>query len=109
VPNLIPYLRFRQVHDHDHHHHHSSEEKQALLRRLHKIAGQISAIERMVDEHTDCTEVLNQVISVRRALKSFAEVVIQQHTESCIAGASDPAEGRRRLKELSTVLKRYVD
>jgi len=98
------------AHDHsDHHHHHSLEEQKALQQRLRKIAGQIRAIERMVDEHIDCSEVLTQVISVRKALKSFAEVVINQHTESCIAGASDPLEGRRRLKELSTVLKRYVE
>ena len=80
-----------------------------MQNRLRKIAGQIGAIERMVDEHTDCSEVLTQVISVRKALKSFAEILITQHTESCIAGASDPAEGQRRLKELSKVLKRYVE
>jgi DNA-binding FrmR family transcriptional regulator len=96
-------------HENHHHHHHSSEERKALQQRLRKVAGQIRAIEKMVDENADCSEVLTQVISVRKALKSFAEVVIHQHTESCIAGAADPAEGQRRLKELSTVLKRYVE
>ncbi len=95
-------------HDH-HHHHHSLEEQKALQQRLRKIAGQIKAIERMVDDNTDCSEVLTQVISVRKALKSFAEVIIKQHTASCIAGASDPAEGQRRLRELTTVLQRYVE
>jgi DNA-binding FrmR family transcriptional regulator len=94
---------------HDHHHHHSPEEQKALQQRMRKIAGQIRAIEAMIDQHTDCSEVLNQVISVRKALKSFAEVVITQHTESCIEGATSPAEGRKRLKELSMVLKRYVE
>jgi DNA-binding FrmR family transcriptional regulator len=92
-----------------HHHHHSPQEQRALQLRMRKIAGQIRAIETMIDDHTDCSEVLTQVISVRRALKSFAEIIISQHTESCIAGATDPAEGRRRLKELSIVLKRYVE
>ena len=46
---------------------------------------------------------------MRKALKSFAEVIIKEHTDSCIAGASDPQEGQRRLRELSTVLKRYVE
>ena len=70
---------------HEHHHHHSPEEQKALQRRLRKVAGQIRGIEAVLDGHTDCTEVLNQVISDRKAFKSFAEV-IQQHTESCIAG-----------------------
>ena len=81
----------------------------ALRQRLRKIAGQVRAIETMVDDHTDCAEVLTQVVSVRKALKSFAEVLIKQHTESCIAGASDPAEGQRRLRELLLVLKRYIE
>lgn len=80
-----------------------------MQQRLRKVAGQIRAIETMIDEHTDCSDVLIQVVSARKALKSFAEVLIKQHTESCIAGASDPNEGQRRLKELLTVLKRYVE
>jgi DNA-binding FrmR family transcriptional regulator len=98
------------AHDHiHHHHHHSPEEQKALQQRLRKVAGQIRAIEGMVDEHADCSDVLVQVVSARKALKSFAEVLIKQHTESCIAGASDPSEGQRRLKELLIVLKRYVE
>jgi DNA-binding FrmR family transcriptional regulator len=96
-------------HVHPHHHHHDPGERKALQVRLRKMAGQILAIERMVDSDVDCTEVLVQVVSVRKALKSFAEVLIGQHTESCIAGASDSVEGQRRLKELLIVLKRYVE
>jgi DNA-binding FrmR family transcriptional regulator len=95
--------------NHHHHHYHSPEEEKALRNRLRKVVGQLRGIEKMIDEHTDCSEVLNQVVSVRKALKSFAEVLVKQHTESCIAGASDPKEGQRRLKELLTVLKRYVE
>jgi DNA-binding FrmR family transcriptional regulator len=97
------------THDHPHHHHHDPQERKALFNRLRKVEGQIRGIQTMIDNDIDCSEVLTQVISVRKALKAFAEILIQQHTESCIAGAADPAEGRRRLKELSTVLKRYVE
>lgn len=94
---------------HPHGHQHSHSEKKALQNRLRKVAGQIRAVETMVDADLDCSEILMQVVSARKALKSFAEVLIQQHTESCIAGASSPREGQRRLKELLTVLKRYVE
>jgi DNA-binding FrmR family transcriptional regulator len=111
-------LRSKMAHDHpqDHnhahahpHHHHDAGERRALQLRLRKVAGQIRAVEKMVDADVDCAEVLAQVVSARKALKSFAEVLIAHHTESCIAGASDPAEGGRRLQELMTVLKRYVE
>jgi DNA-binding FrmR family transcriptional regulator len=92
-----------------HHHEHSPAEKRALGMRLRKISGQLAAIERMVDEDRDCPEVLMQVVSARKALKSFAQVVIHQHAHQCIEGATEPAERRRKLHELLTVLERYVE
>lgn len=92
-----------------HTHIHPPDEKRALQMRLRKIAGQIGAIERMIEEDCDCPDVLTQVVSVRKALKSFAEVVIHQHAHECIEGATDPKEGRRKLRELLSVLERYVE
>ena len=77
--------------------------------RLRKISGQLAAIERMIEQDRDCPEVLMQVVSARKALKSFAQVVIHQHAHDCIEGAAEPKEGRRKLHELLTVLERYVE
>lgn len=90
-------------------HEHSHEEKQALLVRLRKIAGQVRGIEKMVEEDTNCPDVLVQAVSVRKALKSFSELLIQQHMHTCIEQASSEKESRRKLKELLVVLQRYVD
>jgi DNA-binding FrmR family transcriptional regulator len=90
-------------------HTHSPEEKKALKIRVRKVAGQLAAIERMIDEDIDCTEVLTQVVSARKGLKSFAEVVIRQHAKQCIEGVSNQAEAQRKLRELLVVLERYVE
>jgi len=92
-----------------HAHVHPPDQNRVLRIRLRKISGQIAAIERMIGEDRDCTDVLTQVVSVRKALKSFAEVIIQQHTRECIEHATDSKESQRRLRELLTVLKRYVE
>lgn len=77
--------------------------------RLRKISGQLKAVERMLGEDYDCAEVLTQLVSARRALKSLSEKLIHSHTEYCIAGAVSPAEGRRKLRDLLSVLERYVE
>jgi DNA-binding FrmR family transcriptional regulator len=77
--------------------------------RLRKIAGQVRAIESMIEADADCPEVLMQSVSVRRALKSLAETIIETHLHDCIEGATRPSEARRRLRELLTVLERYVE
>jgi DNA-binding FrmR family transcriptional regulator len=45
-------------------------------------------------------------ISVRKALKCFAQVVLHQHSHECIEHASEPKVGQR---ELLSVLERYVE
>ena len=90
-------------------HVHGLAEKRSLEIRLRKIIGQLKSVEQMVQDDRNCVDVLTQIVSARKALKSFAEVVIQQHTHECIMGASDPREGQKRLRELLTVLERYVE
>ena len=89
-------------------HVHPETEKEALILRLHKIKGQVQAVERLVSEDADCTEILNQLISARSALKSLAEKIIHSHAHDCIENVKDPAQGRRNLRSLITVLQRYV-
>ena len=90
-------------------HHHSPKQKKALQLRLRKMSGQLAAIERMVEDDVTCPEVLTQIVSVRRALKSLAELIIHDHLHECIGGATNPREGQRKLRELLTVLERFVE
>ena len=90
-------------------HIHGATEKRSLEIRLRKVIGQLRSIGQMVEEDRDCVDILTQIVSARKALKSFAEIIIHQHVHECIAGASNPREGQKRLRELLTVLERYVD
>ena len=93
----------------DHHHQHPEEERRASIIRVRKVAGQLGAVERMLEQDRDCTEILTQIVSARRGLKSLAEKLIHSHVHHCIEGAHRPAEARRKLAELLTVLERYVE
>lgn len=83
-------------------------EKRALVVRLRRIKGQVEAIEKMVESDTDCSDVLMQVVSARQALKSFSEEVIESHLHECIENAATQSEGRREIRALLEVLKRYA-
>lgn len=89
--------------------HHPEEERRALVVRVRKVVGQLNSVERMLEEDRDCSDILNQIVSARRGLKSLAEKLIHSHATHCIEGANSPAEGRRKLRELLTVLERYVE
>jgi CsoR family transcriptional regulator, copper-sensing transcriptional repressor len=90
-------------------HTHSRSERDAQKLRVRRIAGQMNAIERMLEEDRDCSEILMQLVSARKAIKSLAEKLIQSHLKHCIEHAHSPAEGRQHLQELLVVLERYVE
>ena len=83
-------------------------EKRALVVRLRRIKGQIEALERMVESDSDCSDVLMQVVSARRALKSFSEEVLESHLHSCIENTANSTERQASVRSLLTVLERYV-
>ncbi len=89
-------------------HVHAPPEKAALVTRLRKIRGQLKAIEMMVANDEDCTDVLTQVVSARRALKSFGDAIIHSHLHACLDGPEAQTESRRKLHAFLTVLERYV-
>ena len=90
-------------------HQHPGEERRASVIRVRKVVGQLNAVQRMINEDRDCAEILLQIVSARRGLKSLAEKLIHSHTLHCIEEARTPAEGRRKLRELLAVLERYVE
>jgi DNA-binding FrmR family transcriptional regulator len=84
-------------------------DRRALQIRLRKIAGQLKGVETMIEGDYDCAEVLNQLVSARRAVKSLAEKIVTDHLEHCLA-SNVPAEQRRKqLREITMMLKRYVE
>jgi DNA-binding FrmR family transcriptional regulator len=90
-------------------HSHSRSERGSQKLRLRRIVGQLNAVERMLDEERECSEILMQLVAARKALKALTETLIQSHMQRCIEHAQSPAEGRRQLHELLLVLKRYAD
>ncbi len=49
-----------------------TQEKDAYLKRLRRIEGQVRGLQRMVDEDVYCIDVLTQVSAVTRALQAVA-------------------------------------
>ncbi len=85
--------------------------KEALVRRLHRIEGQVRGIERMVEEDRYCIDVLTQIAAVNTALESLAFRILDDHVNHCVAGAlasGDPVEAETKSKELLDAVHRFA-
>lgn len=49
--------------------------------RLHLIAGQIEAVERMVGKKRSCTDVMHQISAIRAGLEEVASIVFAREIE----------------------------
>jgi DNA-binding FrmR family transcriptional regulator len=88
-----------------------AEDKQALVRRLHRIEGQVRGIERMIEEDRYCIDVLTQIAAVNTALESLAFTILDDHVNHCVAGAlasGDPVAAEAKSKELLEAVHRFA-
>ncbi|MEZ5217384.1 MAG: metal-sensitive transcriptional regulator [Ilumatobacteraceae bacterium] len=87
------------------------DQKDALLKRLRRIEGQVRGLQRMVEEDTYCIDVLTQVSATTRALEATAVQLLDEHLRHCVANAlasNDPAESDRILTEARRAIERLV-
>jgi len=87
---------------------HTTSNKDHLLARIRRIAGQIAAIERAIADEKGCSEVLHQVAGVRGAVLGLMDELIESHLREHVArsGLTD-AERAEAVDELAAIIRRY--
>ncbi|HLY95348.1 MAG TPA: metal-sensitive transcriptional regulator [Gaiellaceae bacterium] len=93
------------------HHHGYHEQKDALVKRLHRIEGQVRGVERMVTEDRYCIDILTQIAAVSTALDSLAFRILDEHVKHCVAGAlasGDKTEADTKAAELLEAVHRFT-
>ncbi|GAA4860387.1 metal-sensitive transcriptional regulator [Kitasatospora terrestris] len=96
---------------HGHHGPHGySEQKDAHLKRLRRIEGQIRGLQRMVDEDVYCIDILTQVSASTKAIQAFALSLLEEHLRHCVAAAAEEggAELDGKVAEATAAIARLL-
>jgi CsoR family transcriptional regulator, copper-sensing transcriptional repressor len=86
-------------------------DKERLVKRLHRIEGQVRGIERMIEDDRYCIDVITQISAVTTALESLAFQILDEHVNHCVAGAlasGDPADAEAKSQELLEAVHRFA-
>jgi DNA-binding FrmR family transcriptional regulator len=86
-------------------------DKEALIKRLRRIEGQVRGLEKMVEDDRYCIDVLTQVSAVSKALESVAFEVLDDHVRHCVAGAiasGDKRDAAEKSQELLDAVQRFA-
>jgi len=84
-----------------------TENREAVLRRLRRIEGQVRGIERMVEEDRYCIDVVTQVTAVQAALDKVALELLTDHAHHCVIGAEESKQDER-TDELMSAVRRLL-
>jgi CsoR family transcriptional regulator, copper-sensing transcriptional repressor len=93
------------------HTHGYAKDKDALVKRLHRIEGQVRGVERMLDEDRYCIDVLTQIAAVNTALEAVAFKILDGHVRHCVAGAltsGDEEDAATKTEELLAAVHRFA-
>ena len=87
-----------------------TQDKDAYLKRLRRIEGQVRGIARMVDEDVYCIDILTQVSAATRALQAVALGLLEDHLGQCVTEAvrKGGEEGAESVREAAEAISRLV-
>jgi len=86
-----------------------TKRKQATLKRLSRIEGQVRGLARMVEEDRYCIDIVTQIAAVRAALRRVEEEILSDHVAHCVEHAiasGDKDDQRQKIAELMDVVRR---
>lgn len=82
--------------------------KEALIKRLNRIEGQVRGVNKMVSEDRYCVDILNQVAALQSALDAVAMMLLENHTHGCMRGAIKSGKGDEAIDELMAVVRKFA-
>ena len=81
-----------------------AQDKDAVLRRLRRMEGQLRGLQKMVENDRYCLDVVQQLNAVSAAAREVSVILLQDHLRGCVQTAIKEDNGEAAIKEMMTVL-----
>lgn len=87
----------------------AEETKQAMLKRLARVEGQVRGIQRLISEDADCEKVAQQMTAARRALdKAFHEMLACMIEQDVLGTLESNDSAVESMAEIKRILSKYA-
>ena len=95
------------AHFHKAGHDHIHENQKAVINRLARAIGHLEKVKRMVEEGSDCSDVLVQLAAVRSAIDNTGKVILQDHIRHCMVDAVSAGD-TDAVEDLCIAIEKYM-
>jgi FrmR/RcnR family transcriptional regulator, repressor of rcnA expression len=87
---------------------HTVRDKAKLLARVRRILGQTAALEKQLDEESDCIAVLQQIAAIRGAVNGLMAAVIESHLTDHVVMEAELEQRQQDVEVVLQVIKSYL-
>lgn len=84
-------------------------DKEATIKRLNRIEGQVRGITKMIDDERYCIDILQQMQAIKAALARVEDAILKDHSATCVESAiasGDAEDQRKKFGELVDLLSK---
>jgi DNA-binding FrmR family transcriptional regulator len=82
-------------------------DRDALIKRLSRLEGQVRAVKEMVAADRYCVDVITQIQAARAALGAVAEQLLDAHLKGCVTRAIEHGNATTEIDEVVKLLRKF--
>ena len=84
----------------------SEEDKKNLINRINRILGQVDGVKKMIENDRYCSDILIQLASIEKSIKSLSSIILDNHMHSCVLkGIKEGDESK--IDEIIDLFRRF--
>lgn len=80
------------------------DKRDALLKRVNRLEGQVRGIGRMIEEDRYCIDIVNQLSAIQAAARELSLQLLEGHMRHCVADAVRADNAEPKIDELVETL-----
>ena len=80
-----------------------------LHARIKKVAGQLNAIDKMIDSDIPCEQVLIQINAAKGALHKIGQIILEGHLNHCVRDGIEHGDADKTISEFAKALAHFAN
>ncbi|MGL5717499.1 MAG: metal-sensitive transcriptional regulator [Paraclostridium sp.] len=88
-----------------------TNDKQAIIKRLNKIEGQVKGIQKMVEDERYCVDILVQISAIRSAINKVGNIILENHIKGCVSNSiknENNEQSDQVISELMNTINKFT-
>ena len=89
---------------------HTTRDKKKLLNRVRRVRGQVEAVERLLENESECSEILQQIAACRGSINALMSEVLEGHIRFHLVERRENHKAHKgnAVEEVISVAKSYL-